>query len=368
MKIGYLRLDHGEWTSGAYNSQEIGLAKAFEKMGHEVTIFYNVFRSDEKCGTSVAITAHIKKSYLPAGSLGHHAVLNMKVLDRFDLDVLHIQGDNLIGVPAAVQYCKKRRIKHYCYVGRLDSEKSGKIHRFLMRQLIKRNIAVYKRTITFVKNPSVQKELLAYGAKQVEVAPVGLDLTIIPEIVGSKEQLRNELELPQDRKILLCVSRLVKGKQPYDIFKLAKKLDHSFYYVFIGGWDEEAENRFRQRIIDENLEKSMRYIPRIKNAEIHKYYRAVDKVVNFNENEIFGMVVLEAMYQGATVIAKKAPGPSYIIENGKSGFIAETIDEMAEMVQHGAILGDNARRRIIEDFSWDHTAQIFLERLMGEER
>ena len=32
MNIGYIHLDYGEWTNGSYNSQEIGLAKALERI------------------------------------------------------------------------------------------------------------------------------------------------------------------------------------------------------------------------------------------------------------------------------------------------------------------------------------------------
>ena len=40
MNIGYIHLDYGEWTTGSYNIQEIGLAKALEQMGHQTTIVY----------------------------------------------------------------------------------------------------------------------------------------------------------------------------------------------------------------------------------------------------------------------------------------------------------------------------------------
>lgn len=65
MNIGYIHLDYGEWTNGSYNSQEIGLAKALEQMGHQTTIVYWVSSKDERCNTKVNITPNIKKVYLP---------------------------------------------------------------------------------------------------------------------------------------------------------------------------------------------------------------------------------------------------------------------------------------------------------------
>lgn len=360
MNIGYLRLDHGEWTQGSYNSQEIGLAKAFAKIGHHVTIFYCVYPHDDKLGTEVKVNDNIRKCYLPAKSFGHHALLEMKELDKYSIDLLHIQGDNLLRVPEAVKYCKKRGIKYYCYVGRIDSEKTGKLHRLLADIMVRRNIYTYRNNLVFVKTPAVKKQLESYGAKNVKLAPVGLDLSIIPKIRKSRQELRAELNLPAEKKIVLCVCGLRPGKQPYDIFKLARVLDNSYFFAFIGGWDQEAEDSFRNKINQEGLKDRFRYKNKIPNVEIHKYYKAADFFVNFNQHEIFGMAVLEAMYQGLTVIARRAPGPEFIIENGKSGYLADTIDEMADFITNGYKTEIVGRERVVKDFSWDATAKIML--------
>lgn len=364
MKIGYLRLDHGEWAQGAYNSQEIGLAKAFVKMGHDVTIFYCVYPDDPKCGTTVEIQKKIKKSYLPAKAFGHHALLNIRELDKYPLDLLHIQGDNLLKVPEAVSYCKKRGLPYYCYVGRIDSEKREKLHRFLARIMVQRNIRTYRNNPVFVKTPAVKAELEAYGAKNVKVAPVGLDLSIIPQLEKSVEELKKKLQLPLDKKIILCVCALREGKRPYDIFQLVNLLESDIFFVYIGGWNEKEEEKFRERIEKEGLKGRFRYINKLPNTEIHEYYKASDFFVNFNPNEIFGMAILEAMYQGGTVIARKAPGPEYIIENGKSGYVVDSVEKMAQIIKDGRNTGNEAHKRIIKDFIWEKTAQIFL----GEEK
>ena len=51
MNIGYIHLDYGEWTTGSYNIQEIGLAKALEQMGHQTAIVYWMSPKDRRCGT-----------------------------------------------------------------------------------------------------------------------------------------------------------------------------------------------------------------------------------------------------------------------------------------------------------------------------
>lgn len=65
MKIGYIHLGYGEWTNGTYNAQEIGLAKAFESLGHKVYIFYWLNKHDSKCFSEVNLTSNIKKYTYP---------------------------------------------------------------------------------------------------------------------------------------------------------------------------------------------------------------------------------------------------------------------------------------------------------------
>ena len=72
-----------------------------EKLGHEVIIFYNVRKSDSRAGKVCTITDKVKKVYLVANNFGHHALLNMDQLDKYEIDLMHIQGDNLLKVPEA---------------------------------------------------------------------------------------------------------------------------------------------------------------------------------------------------------------------------------------------------------------------------
>jgi len=83
------------------------------------------------------------------------------------------------------------------------------------------------------------------------------------------------------------------------------------------------------------IENRVKYIEAVPNKEIHQYYKACDFFVNFNEKEIFGMSILEAMYQGCIVVAKKAPGPCFIIEDKSSGYLITTNEEAKmAIIQH----------------------------------
>ena len=164
MKIGYIHLDYGEWTNGSYNAQEIGLAKAYEQLGHQTYIVYWLNPRDSRCFSEVKLTSYITKLYLPYRfRLIHHAVVNLDLLKPYQLDILHLQSDNLFYVPNAVDYCLRNRIPHYCYVGTITSNNPHYFIRKILDYISLRNIKAFKRTLVFTKTPYMTQVLQNKG-------------------------------------------------------------------------------------------------------------------------------------------------------------------------------------------------------------
>lgn len=359
MKIGYIHLDYGEWTNGSYNAQEIGLAKAYEQLGHQTYIVYWLNPRDSRCFSEVKLTSYITKLYLPYRfRLIHHAVVNLDLLKPYQLDILHLQSDNLFYVPNAVDYCLRNRIPHYCYVGTITSNNPHYFIRKILDYISLRNIKAFKRTLVFAKTPYMTQVLQNKGVQNAIFAPVGLDISAIPNIASDKIQLKQALGIPLHKKIIVCVCALRADKHPFDIFQLAEGLNEEYQIIYIGG-NGPLKEEFMAKLHQKPEYNIINYIGQIPNKDIHTYYQLADYVVNFNPNEIFGMAILEAMYHECTVVAIEAPGPKCIIENKKSGFIAHSIQEMVSIIKNGE-KACNARERILDSFTWEKTARIFL--------
>lgn len=359
MRIGYIHLDYGEWTNNSYNVQEIGLAKAYEALGHRTYIVYWVSPHDSRCFSEIQLSTYITKIYLPYKyRLIHHAIVNLDLLKPYKLDLLHIQSDNLFYVPNAVDYCLKNKIPHYCYVGTITSNNPNYFIRNILNLISQRNIKAFKRTLVFAKTPYMTQILQSKGVGNVIFAPVGLDISAIPQITSDRTQLKQTLGIPLKKKIIVCVCALRADKHPFDIFQLAEKLNEEYQIIYIGG-NGPLKEEFITRLNQKPEYNIINYVGQIPNKDIHTYYQIADYVVNFNPNEIFGMAILEAMYHECTVIAIEAPGPKCIIENKKSGFIAHSIQEMSSIIKSG-VKAQNGRQRILESFTWRKTAQTFL--------
>ena len=104
-----------------------------------------------------------------------------------------------------------------------------------------------------------------------------------------------------------------------------------------------------------------RMIPQLPNESVHVYYHACDAFVNLNDQEIFGMSLLEAMFAGCPPVARHAPGPDLIIEDGISGWLCPTVPALAEALERiTPEMGAAAQRRINEHFLWQNSAELAL--------
>lgn len=360
MHIGYIHLDYGEWQNGSYNVQEIGLGKAMVRLGHTFTIVYWVGENDARCGKMVRVQEGIDKTYLPyKWRCVHHIIPNMDKVMVLHFDVLHLQCDNLVGVPTAISYCLKNNVPHYCYVGTLHSTSKKALARKVVDVITYRNYRFLNKTKVFAKTLAVVDELKKHGVISASFAPVGLDVDVIPDERRSRLQIKTDLDIPTNKKIIVCVCALRHDKHPLDLLDLAEMLSDDYYIVHIGpAWT--AEKDYKERLAKGGKLEKVHYIGSISNQKVHSYYEIADYVVNFNPGEIFGMAILEAMYHDCTVVARHAPGPDCIIENEKSGFLCYSVAEMAKVIQSGKAVTE-AKQRIETSFLWNATAKNFIQ-------
>lgn len=359
LKIAILELYYGQSGKlGFYNSQSVGLAKAYTKLGHEVFVV-----RPEKEIKEIHFEKIIDKITilnLPSKTLGVHSFFDLNFLIDYQIDLVHLNADNQAFVPYVIRFCKRNQIRLYNYVGTIHSDSSNLVKRLLLEYFSERNIRCFKKSITCVKTEAVYQELKNKNVPDLRIVPVGLDFDVIPEIMEDKKNIRKKLDLPADKKILLYVGRMSEYKNPLDALEIMHKMDESYYLVAIG--KGELQKKFSEKILEYRLESRVQCIPEIANAEIHEYYRAADCFVNFNSKEIFGMSILEALYQECPVVARHAPGPDMILKDNETGYLCETIDQMCECIQQiTPVMGSNGKKYVKERFSWSAASRIFLE-------
>lgn len=344
---------------GYYNSQELGLARALSRRNINVTIVYPVKGLEQMEIQEVETGISVLR--VPCRSFGVHAFYELTFLLDRKIDVVHLDSDNQMYAPSVMKFCKKNGIFFYSYVGTIYSDTKNFLKKQLMRAVSRRNIRYFRETIVAAKTDTLRKELLDNGVRNVRLVPVGLDTTQICESGKSKKEIRSDLSFPENKKILLFVGRLEQYKRPFAALELLRKLGKEYCLIVIG--NGSLKPAFQNEIQKPDIAADVFYYEKIPNSEMYQYYCACDYFVNFNDHEIFGMSILEAMYQKCIVVARKAPGPEEIIEDGISGFLCSTDEEMANVIRNGAEndMGLCAKERVVSHFTWEKSADLLIK-------
>lgn len=360
MRVGLLLTGVGNFAQkGFYNVQEIGLAKELDKLFDEVIVYKAVPLSMEKSNSLIDGCEHSTLYQIPVKSKGINGIWDCSVMDN-TLDALIYFSDTQLVVPDVYKWCCKHNIRMYPYVGVIESHSTNAVKKFVINAMFKRNVAVYKKCTCFVKTPTVADKLSELGVKNTVLTPVGLDISLLRSDYDKVpvQELKSKYGYQLDDKVLLFIGRLIDEKQPIrmiDILPEVRKKDQSYKLLMVG--TGELKSAVEDRIEELDLSKCIQTIDRIPNSDIWELYCLAEAFVNLNQQEIFGMAILEAMYYGCKVIAWKAPGPNLIIENGVSGWLVENNEGIITAVENTIDISDAAHKRIVENFIWENSAK-----------
>lgn len=115
-----------------------------------------------------------------------------------------------------------------------------------------------------------------------------------------KKLFRSELGLA-DRRTVLTIGQFIPRKG-FDVLIKAwsKELDENAQLIIVGGGDEEE---YYKKLIRENESQNIILVGFKQKAEIFKYYKAADLFVLPTREDIWGLVINEAMACGLPVIS-----------------------------------------------------------------
>jgi len=117
-----------------------------------------------------------------------------------------------------------------------------------------------------------------------------------------------------------------------------------------------------------NLEDRVLFEGFVPHTQIARCYQQCDIFCFPTLGEPFGKVVLEAMACGKPVVASNVGGPSEIIEDGRTGFLVHSArpralaDKILELLSNEwriRKIGANARKVIVQKYSWEKIAGAY---------
>ena len=157
----------------------------------------------------------------------------------------------------------------------------------------------------------------------------------------------------------IYVGMLIERKHPDKVITSLNKVYKNYHLDIIG------EGGMKKQLVEltENLRcnDKVNFTGRIDRTEIIHYLDKADIFIMISENEVFGLVYLEAMSRGCIVVASKGEGMQGIIKDGINGFLCSPGDglELENILKKIVSLTQTERKIISENAK--ETAKEFTD-------
>jgi len=173
----------------------------------------------------------------------------------------------------------------------------------------------------------------------------------------ARKKLGNYIKLTADTPLIGTVGEYTKNKGQEYLIDAIRELKNYKLKAAIIGWGE-LENKLQEKIKNENLENRVFLLNNI--PDVAPYLKAFDIFVLPSLKEGFPYTLLEAGLAGLPVVSVRTGGIPEIIQDARTGFLAESadasslaekIDEAADNPDRSKLLANNLWHKIVGEFS-----------------
>ncbi len=364
MKVLIVRSFPDKLNINSYNVQEIGLAKALVKKGLTCDIvFYNGSEADR----TQVLENGIKIYWLKAINLAKNGIFcNLKSIIN-DYDIIQVHEYDQLQSWLLYTFSKKKVVVYHGPY--FDSFNKGynlkcKVFDTLFLPFSKKA----KENVHFMtKSPQATDFLKRKGFKKVTTIGVGLDTDKFASYQNS--QVANT-----DGFNALYIGKLEERRNITFLLELAEKAhaqNPNFKLTIIGAYDsDEYKAKIESKMNELISSGAITYIPKKNQSELPAIYEASDIFLFTTNYDIFGMVLLEAMYYGAVPVSTSNGGSKTLMDNDTDGYILEgfdmdnwlsVINDLAQNKEKLSKLKENAKTKIRDNFTWDSLTQKFID-------
>ena len=358
-------------TKQTYNIQEVGLAKALMRRGHQADLLF--WTSEEEKDVLVPVSAgkDIHVFYRRGYALLKNVWFpHMDALAE-NYDILQpAEYNQIFSWHLAGRYPNKTVIYHGPYYAKFNHN-YNRMCRVFDRLFLGR----YKRLNTpfLVKSRLAEKFLTDKGLASTQVIPVGVGVDA--ELLSSREEEPFELaERMRDQAEglkLLYIGRIEPRRDPGFLLRAVEELHKrgtaAKLYV-VGDGDDTQTAAFAEQIKAMGLTEDVIWLRKARQQQLGAAYHQADFFLLPTEYEIFGMVLLEAMFFETVALTTPNGGADMLIQDGENGVVltkdhpeewAVRMLDLQKQPERKRRMGAAARETVTQHFTWDVLAGAF---------
>ncbi len=307
------------------------------------------------------------------GELNFQVLNNPQAVSDFDQELKSIKKFDFVlaydptEAPAikAISVCRLHGVKYFVNCD------GAVIRRNIFKDAVKRFL--YKGAAgCFSSGRSADEYFMAYGVKPQNIyrhkfsSLYERDLLARPVDADEKKQIRISLNL-SDKFTFISVGQFIPRKGFDVLLKAWKDVASDAQLVIIGGGEER---KLYEDMIASLPLHNVILLDFMDKNRLSQYYKASDVFVLATREDIWGLVVGEAMAHGLPVITTdKCVAGVEMISEGKNGFLvqAENAEELSEKINYmchhpndSSVMAD-ANIRAIKEYTIEKIAQSHIE-------
>lgn len=238
----------------------------------------------------------------------------------------------------AIAYLRLHRIPYYLEVD------GGMIRQDFPIMLLLKRLLVKGAAGYFCTGDTVKEYLCHYGAdaEKVYFYPFSSletgDIWDAPASREEREALRKELGISEER-VILAVGQFIPRKGLDVLLDAAAHMENTVGIYMVGGEPTpEILQKWEKRKLPH-----VHFVGFRKKEELRKYYRAADVLAMPTREDIWGLVVNEAMACGLPVVSTdRCVAARELVEDGVNGYLVPAEDPAALAKKLGQVLSGDS--------------------------
>lgn len=358
-----------------YNSQEIGLARGLSDCGINVDVYVAGRNERVQCrdidtfGAGMVRLFEVPFHNIPLIDKAIYPSL-IALLQKGSYDFIQVNEESEPTSFWVARYARKSGIPVVVYQGMYE-QIAGRIYSAFQWCYDILFLPRFRKYVdlALVKTSRAGVHLQSKGFDNIKLLPVGLDPT--PFANPLDRNWRAEFAIPWDSSIILYVGIFERRRNVDFMVDLAKLLVGDGVTLVMAGVGPELD-RIASRVGSEKIS-NVRLVGSVSQESLPSLYRESSLFLLPSNYEIYGMVVLEAMYFGVPVLSTRTAGPEDIIKDGVDGYLFDNLDPVAwvniirstlSQLDRLAMMGKNAEAKVHGQLCWDTVACEYAMRVI----
>lgn len=307
--------------------------------------------------------------YLKGKKIGVDSAISfeiIKYLNKTFFDIIIVGGYSTPTGILAINYMKLRKIP---FGINADGAFINHKENFLKKFIKKYNISAAKFWLSTGKDTTNYFKYYGGNSRQIYTYPftslLDKDILKVPIEKINKERLKEKLGI-KEKRVILAVGQFIHRKGFDVLLKATEDISKEFGVYIVGGTPNKELLDLKEKLNNN----SIHFIEFKSKSKLRDYYLASDVFVLPTREDIWGLVINEAMAHGLPIITtEKCIAGLELVKNGENGFIVPIDDSnilakrIMDVIEDENSLNDMSIKSLnaIQEYTIENMAKEHIE-------